>query len=99
MKMAIDIQKGGQVVSVSGTSAKFTNALQHGLVYVFTCNTDCWIKMAATGGAAAADTANNMYVDKGVPIELENRDPGTTNSFLHVIQDSAAGNASLMVDG
>ena len=48
-----------QYVAVAGTSAKFTNAMVSGGQYRFTANTDCWVKVTATGGSAAANTADN----------------------------------------
>lgn len=85
-----------QYVAVAASSAKFTNAMVSGYQYMFTANTDCWVLVGATGGSAAADTANNILYIKGQVLFLANPDSdSTTNSFVHVIQDSAGGDATL----
>ena len=85
-----------QYVAIAGTSAKFAAAMASGQQYRFTANTDCWVKVTATGGAAAADTADNHYYVAGQTLLLANPDQGSeTNAFVHVIQDSAAGDATL----
>lgn len=86
-----------QVLAVGASSAKFTNAMAQGVQYFFTCESDCWIKVAATGGAAAADTADNYFVKAGMMIPLCNQeDSGTTNSFVHAIRQTADGDATLI---
>ncbi len=88
--------QSSQVLAVAGSSGKFTNAMAQGVQYLFSCESDCWIKVAATGGAAAADTADNIFVKAGMVVPLCNlEDTGTTNSFVHAIQQSAAGDATL----
>ncbi len=85
-----------QVLAVGSSSGKFTNAMAQGAQYLFTCESDCWIKVAATGGAAAADTADNIFVKAGMTIPLCNtEDSGTTNSFVHAIRQSVDGDATL----
>jgi hypothetical protein len=85
-----------QVGTTSGTSQKFTNPMDNGKTYLFTCEQDCWIKVTVTGGAAAADTANNIFVKAGMVIPLANPDvSGTTNAFVHFIQQTTAGDCSL----
>ena len=88
---------GSQALAVTGTSAKFTNPMQQGVQYYFTCESDCWITVGATGGAAVADTANNYFVKAGTEIPLANmEDSGTSNSFVHAIRQSADGDATLV---
>ncbi len=83
-------------VAVSGTTAQFTSAMAPGFQYRFTASTDCWIRVASTGTAAVADTANNILYIKGQTLFIANPDNvGSTNGFVNVIQDSAAGRASL----
>lgn len=85
-----------QYTAVSGTSAAFTNPMEPGHTYMFTANTDCWVRVTATGTDAAANTANNILYIKGQVLYLMNPDStGTTNSFVKVIQDTAAGDATL----
>ncbi len=85
-----------QVLAVTGTSAKFATSMVPGKQYIFTCENDCWVKVTATGGAAAADTANNIFVKAGMVIPLANPDvSSTTNAFVHFIWQSVAGDCSL----
>ncbi len=93
--MLVSVQSS-QALAISGSSGKFTNAMAQGVQYLFSCESDCWIKVAATGGSAAADTADNIFVKAGQVIPLCNlEDSGTTNSFVHAIQQSVAGDATL----
>lgn len=85
-----------QYVAVASASAKFTNAMDPGKQYEFRTSTNCWVKVTVTGGAAAADTANNIYVAAGGVLYLANPDTSIkTNAFVHVIRDSADGDATL----
>jgi hypothetical protein len=87
-----------QALSVTTSSAKFTNPMQPGQQYMFTCDTNCWVKVAVTGGSAAATTADNIRYIAGMSLPLKSPDSGTTttNSYVHVIGD-AAGAASLCI--
>jgi hypothetical protein len=77
-----------QYLAVTGTSGGFTNAMEPGFEYMFVANEDCWVKVTVTGGAAAADTADNILYIKGQQLFLKNPDHrGTTNSFVKVISD------------
>ena len=89
--------RSSQVVTISGTSAKFTNAMTPGVQFMFTANTDCWVTVALTGGAAVAAAADNILYLKGQQLPLTSPDDGstTTNSFVHVIQASAGGSGCL----
>lgn len=93
--MSQAISASAQYVAVAVASAKFTNPMQPGVLYRFTANTDCWVKVAATGGAAAADTANNHFCISGQAITLAAPDSGITNSFVHVIRNTADGKGTL----
>jgi hypothetical protein len=89
-----------QYVAVGAASAGFTNPMQPGQQYLFTANTDCWVKVTVTGGSAAANTADNiMYKASMGPIPLCSPDNNgvTTNSFVKVIRDSADGDACLAI--
>lgn len=89
-----------QVLAVGSSTGKFAAAMQQGGQYLFSCENDCWIKVAATGGAAAADTADNVFVKAGQVIPLCNREAsGSTNSFVHAIRQSADGDATLTLLG
>ena len=89
-----------QYVAVGAASAKFTNPMQAGQQYLFVANTDCWVKVTVTGGAAAANTADNILYKAGMPpIPLKSPDNAgtTTNAFVHVIREAADGDACLMI--
>ncbi len=86
-----------QVLAVGASSGKFTNAMAQGVQYFFTCESDCWVKVTAAGGSAAADTPDNFFVKAGMTIPLCNmEDSGTTNSFVHAIRQAADGDATLV---
>lgn len=91
-----------QVQTVTGSSQKFTNAMQNGQQYVFTANVDCWVKVAATGGAAAVSTADNQLYLAGQKLYLKSPENTgvTTNAFVHVIKDTGMpdGRASLGIE-
>lgn len=94
--MAIALSASAQYVAVASASAKFTNAMVPGIIYRFTANTDCWVKVTATGGAAAASTTDNHLCLSGQTLILVNPDTSiTTNSFVHVIRNTADGKATL----
>ena len=86
-----------QYLSVTGTSGKFTNPMVPGRQYLFSADIDCWVKVTVTGGAAAADTADNILYKAGQLLPLANPDiSATTNAFVHVIrQGSTSGDATL----
>ena len=87
--------KNRQVAAVSGTTAVFTNPMIRGRQYYFWSNTDCYINQGATGTAA---TSSHTPVKAGQYVPLTaNAGVGaaTTNDFINVIQDSAAGEACL----
>ncbi len=85
-----------QYVAVATASAGFTNPMAPGAQYFFTADTDCWVKVTTTGGSAAADTADNVFVKSGMVIPLANPDAsGTTNAFVKVIRQTADGDATL----
>lgn len=87
-----------QVLTVSGSSAKFTNAMKLGEVHRFSADVDCWVLVGATGASAAADTADNHLYLKGQTLWLSPHDE--TNGFVHVIQESSGGSATLsLVEG
>lgn len=85
---------------MGAASAKFTNPMQPNNQYLYTCESDSWIKVTTTGGAAAADTAGNMFVKAGMMIPLMNPDDsGTTNAFVHAIRQTTDGDATLTLIG
>ena len=89
-----------QIKVTSGTSGQFTNPMVQGGQYLLRCEAAAWVKVTATGGAAAADTADNHFVPAGGQLLLANLESsGTTNSFVHVIQDAAAGQCVLTLLG
>lgn len=88
-----------QFVSVSATTAKFTNAMVVGRLYRLHATTDLWFKLGATGVTAAADTADNNLLVAGATVYLCT-DDATNLGFVAVIRVSADGKATLTeVDG
>lgn len=85
-----------QVLAVGGTSGKFATSMVPGKQYIFTCENDCWVKVTVTGGAAVADTANNIFVKAGMVIPLACPDTSSrTNAFVHAIRQTSDGDATL----
>lgn len=94
--MALALKAEAQYLAVATASAKFTNAMEPGIIYRFTANTDCWVTVAATGGAAVASAANNHFCISGQTLILANPDTSSkTNAFVHVIRNTADGKATL----
>ena len=85
-----------QYLAVVSTTAKFTLPMDAGQEYLFISNVDCWVKTTVTGGAAAANTADNVLYIAGMQLVLSNPDKiGNTNAFVHVIRDVGDGDAVL----
>jgi hypothetical protein len=94
--MAYALGASAQYVAVGAASAKFATAMVPGQLYRFSSSTNCWVKIAVTGGAAAADTANNHYCHAGASLILKNPEVSEADeSFVHVIRDTADGDATL----
>jgi len=92
------ILRTSQYKAIGGASAKFDSAMAVSQIYRFVANTDCWVLVGATGASAVADTANNHLYIKGQVIFLSAHD--AANGFVHMIQDSEAGDATLsLVEG
>jgi hypothetical protein len=83
-----------QVATVSGSSVKVTNAMVAGRWYRLSTTTDIWFNVGATGGSAAAATANNHFLASGREFYLRTHD-ATNYGFVHAIQASAGGTVSL----
>lgn len=88
------ILRQGQWLAVTTTSAGFTNAMSVGLRYLFSCTTDAYVRVTATGGEAT-NAANNIAYKAGMLLVLEA--PDATNGFVYVEAVDTAGVASLMV--
>ena len=89
-------------MAVAVASAGFTNPMSPGMFYRFTANTDCWVKVTTTGGAAAVSTADNQLYIAGQVLRLQSPDGTgvTTNAFVHAIKDTGMpdGRASLGIE-
>jgi hypothetical protein len=81
-----------QILTVAATSDEFTSKMVVGYNYRLISTTNCWFKISATGGTAAA-AANNVYLAAGVPIEIKATD--ATDAFVQVIRATADGTANL----
>lgn len=77
-------------VAVSGTSAPFASTMGINDTWLFVSSTACWIKQGAGTPVASAATGS-MYVPANVVLPITGK--GGVN--LAVIQDAAAGSASL----
>lgn len=97
--MAFGINENSQLVAVGATDAEFTLPMQPGQQYVFTSNTNCFIRVSVTGaGGAATSSHTPVTAGQWVPLRGPERAGGaTTNFFVHVIQSSASGRAMLAV--
>lgn len=91
--------RASQHLAITGTSANFTTPMSPGVQYMFTANVNCWVKVTTSGGAAAADTADNILYITGMQLPLKSPDDGTTttNSYVHVISDGTNGDGCLRV--
>lgn len=91
--------RSAQYVAVATASAQFTNPMQPGQQYIFTSSVHCWVKVTATGGAAAANTADNILYIPGQQLPLMSPDNAstTTNSYVHVIREDVDGDACLRI--
>lgn len=74
-----------QRIAISGTSA-ISTTLTKGLRYALVASADCTIRQGGSGVAAAADTANNFFLAKGVILEITVTTTGASgDSFIAVI--------------
>lgn len=96
--MKYPVLRFAQYLAFTGTSSKFTAAMAFGFTYRFVANQDCWVKVTVTGGAAAADTADNHLYMSGQELFLAC--DSETEGFVHVISDGTNGDATLsMIEG
>lgn len=89
------ITRASQVATVSGTSVEITNPMLTGQKYALISTTACWFRVAATGTAAVAATANNVYLPAGVYVEIKAED--ATIAYVSAIQASAGGTINLVL--
>jgi hypothetical protein len=82
-----------QHLAVVTTSAKFTNAMVTNQVYRLSTSTDCYYKVAATGGSASAGDGSH-YLHAGGTAEIWTTD-ATNFGFVHVIRRASDGVATL----
>lgn len=76
-------------VAVTGTSTRFGATMDSHSAYVFSTTTDTWIAQGATPTATVG--AGSSLVPAGTMILID----GVCGADLAVLQDSAAGRASL----
>lgn len=80
--------------AVSGTHIEFGTTMKAGSIWMFVCSTACWIKQGASAALAsspATAATGSMFVPATVTIYID----GACGADLSVIQDAAAGKASL----
>jgi hypothetical protein len=76
-----------QRIAITGASAPST-AMALGLKYAIKASADCTIRFGASGVVAAADTANNWFMNKGETIEYSPSD--ANDQFVAVIGTSGS---------
>lgn len=89
------IMRNSQVLAVGIASAEFTSAMTTGQKYMLISTTNCWFRVATTGTAAVAGTANNVYLPADTPMIL-----GTDSAaagFISAIRATADGTANLVI--
>lgn len=94
--------RSAQYTTVTEASQKFTNPMQPGQQYVFSCTVNCQVKVTVTGGSAVLAAADNHVYVAGQLLPLRSPDnSGTTNAFVHVIRiGGTSGVASLaLIEG
>jgi len=89
------LTRSSQVATISGASVEVTSGMAVGQKYVLISTTDCWFRIAATGTAAVADAANNVYLPAGVYVEIKAE--SATIAFVSAIQASAGGTLNLVL--
>jgi hypothetical protein len=98
------IQTAESIV-VSGSSTKFTNPMAAQKNYVFVADTDCWLLIGVTGASATIRGAGcYLFVSGQEPLRLKHPSYGSwwlggENYYIHVIQDTAGGSATLATLG
>lgn len=75
--------------TVTIASATFTPTMTDTDMWLFACNTDCWIAQGAAPTAAVADA--NMFVPANTVVVIN----GRAGAKLAVIRDAVDGRASL----
>lgn len=87
-----------QYSTVTDTSSQFTAAMEKGQTYRFTATVDCYVAVAATGGAASAAANNHIYI-KGQTLYLGvGASDASTLYFVHGIRvGSTSGTMTLSV--
>jgi hypothetical protein len=89
------LTRNTQVATISGSSVEVTNGMAVGQKYALISTTDCWFRVAATGTAAVAAAANNVYLPAGVYVEI--KADSATVAFVSAIQASAGGTLNLIL--
>lgn len=80
-----------ELVNVTSSSIAFDTVMQSGVQYVVTCTVDCYVKVAASPTASAAD--GNPMFPAGVPIPVAAK--GAANKVA-IIRASSDGVATLI---
>ena len=82
-------------ITTSGASQRFSTVMVLGSQYRFTCTQDCWIALGTGSETASAGGADCHLCVKGQVLLIggSTADGGPTR--VSVIQDSAAGKATL----
>jgi hypothetical protein len=88
--MLVPIAGSSDFKAVATTETDFDTTMAAGETYVFTCDTDCYIKQG-TAPIAASAADGSMFVPAGMPVLID----GGQGPNLSVIRKSADGVATL----
>ncbi len=89
------LTSSNQVVTVSGTTEQFGTAMNASGRYCMISTTDCWVRIGATGAAAAVAGTDSFFLPANMLIEVAAET--TTLGFVNVIQASAGGSCCLVL--
>lgn len=88
--MLVPIAGSSDFKAVAATETDFDTTMAAGETYVFTCDTDCYIRQG-TAPVAASGADGSMFVPAGMPVLID----GGQGANLSVIRKSVDGIATL----
>lgn len=89
------LTRSSQVALVTASSVEVTNGMQVGQAYALICTEDCWFRIAVTTTSAVAGAANNVFLPKGVYVEIKAEDVAV--AFVSAIRATADGTLNLIL--
>lgn len=88
------ITRSSQVLTLTGTSAEFTNPMGVGHKYLLVSTTACWFKVGPTAGTAAA-AADSVYLPSDTYVEI--KAINATDAYVQAVQATSGGTANLIL--